>query len=256
MERFFKEATGLSAELDQHSRRLLRSYGNEWKRLPGENRTDGSASCGKRGFSIGFDLSQRFPDQRPGVGQMPCSRSWSPIQVCPMEQATAWRRLLGEPWELPNPQTDWTATDLHRLPGQIEFAALLPVVGHSYAEQLIRILDVHPELLSMTIYRPSDHHRNQDHRRQKPSPIAAFIHGASWVPLSSGGFSRVNKAWFTSEARTPRPVCQSLILVFAHCSTSASKQLEYFRMLGYRTMERPLLLGTSLKCLAIWLRKK
>ncbi|MCP4028020.1 MAG: hypothetical protein GY736_17170, partial [Sphingomonas sp.] len=119
----------------------------------------------------------------------------------PADQTLAWTQAVGTSTDYPNPFTAYTVSGGYRLPGQTDFAALAPIVGRLYAEQVLRVVDAEPERLKMHLFRPN---HSQRHERQIASPVEAFVRGASWIPTVRG-LMPLHHAWIGSESRTPPP---------------------------------------------------
>ncbi|RJT30822.1 hypothetical protein D3227_29940 [Mesorhizobium waimense] len=120
---------------------------------------------------------------------------------------------MGNGWAVTNPQTPYSASNLMRLPGQLDHEALAPIVAREYAEQVIRLINESPEILSFTIQRPL--HQHAPNTRSWPSPIAAFLRAAEWVPLASGVVVGIRDAWLPGpDSRTPPPLLPIAALDF------------------------------------------
>lgn len=199
LERLFERAAGLSAELDEHRTRLLRPYA-EWP-VAAHERGPWRMFLRKAGVSdilrlvpaISGSMPRGFPNYlQPALLQR---------ANLPAEQNARWKELLPNPWAVTNPQTDYTATNVYRLPGQLDFSTLAPVVGSAYAEAVVRVLEAMPGCVDMTVYRPG--HPHQPNTRSWASPVAAFLSSAAWIPLVDSGQAGLKRAWLPGEARTP-----------------------------------------------------
>ena len=174
LEALFENAIGISAELDQHRSGLLRRY-SDWQVAPSE-RDKWVTFLKKAGVS---DLLRPVPAI---TGSPP--RDWPAYlqnalaerSGLPAKQRAEWLKLMGNGWAVTNPQTLYSASIPMRLPGQLDYEALAPVVAREYAEQMIRLIEASPTILEFTISRPL--HPHAPNRRDWPSPIAAFIRSA------------------------------------------------------------------------------
>ena len=149
-------------------------------------RRPGSRFCARRGSSTILGLSP--PSLARLSASTPGSLPSALVQRAglPPDQARAWRALMAGERDLPNPQTDYTVSEVYRFPGQLDYEALALTVGQLYAMQVIRTLDAVPGLASMAVYRPSPQHRKAENRRLWPSPVASFLQRSAWMPLASG----------------------------------------------------------------------
>ncbi|ESY56845.1 hypothetical protein X744_21110 [Mesorhizobium sp. LNJC372A00] len=117
------------------------------------------------------------------------------------DQKNAWGGQLSRQEVLVNPNTEFTARDALRLPGQADYAEISKVAGDAYAVQIVRMLEEFPHLVSMTVYRPG--HPGAPNSRSWPSPAAAFLTSEHWVPIIGGGMQRLSEAWLPSPNETP-----------------------------------------------------
>ena len=228
LERLFESAAGLSAELDQHRSRLLRPY-SEWP-VPANERAPWRAFLRKAGVS---DILRLVPAI---AGQMP--RGWpSALQPAlvqradlPAAQGATWAELMPSAWSVTNPQTDYTATGVYRLPGQLDFAAVAPAVGPAFAEVVVRVLEAAPNCVDMTVYRPG--HPHQPNTRTWASPVAAFLRSAPWVPLADGGHASLSHAWIPGEGRTPPPLLPLVAIDVRRILAMSPRAAEILREAG------------------------
>lgn len=228
LERLFERAAGLSPEFDEHGARLLRPY-PDWP-VVADEREQWTAFLLKAGVS---DLL------RPVLaisGPMP--RGWpnalQPALIqrgnLPIDQRARWAELLPNPWDVTNPQTDYSAKSVYRLPGQLDFDILGPIIAPEYAEAIVRLLETMPEIVNMTVFRPG--HPQQPNQRNWPSPIAAFLRSAKWVPLADGRHVKLDKAWVPGEGRTPPPLLPLMSLDLRRVISACPKAAEILRNAG------------------------
>ncbi|MBZ9775047.1 ATP-binding protein [Mesorhizobium sp. CO1-1-8] len=228
IERLLDDAAGVSSELDQHRSRLLRPY-PEWPVTAGE-RSIWREFLRKAGVS---DVLRVVPAI---AGQMP--RGWpGALQTAlaqrsnlPAGQTARWKALLPDPAGVTNPQTDYTVESVYRLPGQLDFDALAPVVGPAYAEGVVRLLALMPESVGTTVFRPG--HSHQPNTRVWPSPIAAFLRSAPWVPLADGQRTELARAWLPGEGRTPPPLLPLMSLELRRVLNANPNASEILRKMG------------------------
>jgi hypothetical protein len=224
LERLFDRATGISTELDLHAQRLLRRY-SEWPVEPGHR--DGWVTfLHKAGVSDTLRPVPALPGTSPRSWPHALASTLTARAGLPKDQTDCWKSLMVSGDGLANPQTIYTTSGAMRAPGQIDFDALAPVVGEDYAREIIRMIERSPDVLRMTVFKP-DHPHAPD-RRQWPSPIASFVEGVAWVPLSQGDLERLQHAWLPgSEARTPPPllplVSPDLRDVLSRCEIAAEE---------------------------------
>ena len=225
LQRLFDSARGISTELDQHSLRMLRPYG-DWQVGSGELRAwvDFLRKAGVRDVLRPVP-AYSGPGPRVFPGQL--AQELSRRAGLPEDQSAAWLTLMGSGGDVPNPQTPRTASEVMRLPGQLDFAALTPVVAELYASEIVRLLEARPELLSITIYKCEAHHNYAPDRRSWPSPIAAFVKSVRWLPLVSGEMAPIGEAWLPgADTRTPPPllpiVAPSVRGLLARCEKAAT----------------------------------
>jgi hypothetical protein len=204
LERLFEAAKGISEELDELSGNLLLPYGDweigsqsrdEWVRFlkvagVSDHLRPTSVLQGQPVRADGSRLADALANRNTGIGE---------------GQRSAWLKLMREEAQLPNPLTPYTARDAFRLPGQTDHEALAPVVGKLYAIQVVRILEEAPDLMEMTVFRPSAHHSGATHKREWPSPLGTFVRTAAWMPLSAGGTAMLADTWMPGFDGNPPP---------------------------------------------------
>lgn len=211
LEALFERAVGISAELDQHGSRSLRRYA-DWPVAPNE-RDMWVAFLKKAGVT---DILRPVPViAGPSPREYPAHLQAILAQRSglPERQRRVWLESMGNGWAVTNPQTPYSANNLVRLPGQLDHDRLAPVVAREYAEQVIRLINDSPEILSFTIQRPL--HPHAPNTRSWPSPVAAFLRSAEWVPLASGNVVGIGNAWLPGlDSRTPPPLLPIAALDF------------------------------------------
>ena len=191
LERLFEQAHGISAELDAHARFLLRPYA-DWD-LPAQDRKTWADFLRKAGVvdhlrpvpAITGTAPRAYPSSLPAALVRRAG--------LPANQTQAWGALMAAQRYLPNPHTDYTASNVYRLPGQLDFDALAPVVGRSYAIEVIRALEAVPNLTTISVYRPQRPYA--ENRCSWPSSVAAFLQSSAWMPLASGNLAPLESAW-------------------------------------------------------------
>jgi len=211
LEALFERAAGISAELDQQGSRSLRRY-SDWP-VAANERDKWVTFLTKAGVC---DLLRPVPViTGPAPREYPAHLQSTLAQRSglPAEQRSKWLELMGNGWTVTNPQTPYSAFDLVRLPGQLDYDALAPVIAREYAEQVVRLIEVSPAILEFTIQRPL--HPYAPNTRRWASPIAAFIRSAGWIPLTSGRAVGIHDAWLPGlESRTPPPLLPIVSLEF------------------------------------------
>ncbi|RWI33316.1 MAG: ATP-binding protein [Mesorhizobium sp.] len=211
LEALFERAIGISAELDQHGSRSLRRYA-DWPVAPHE-REKWVAFLKKTGVK---DILRPVPViSGPSPREYPAHLQATLAQRSglPERQRKVWLESMGNGWAVTNPQTPYSASNLVRLPGQLDFDVLAPVVGREYAEQVIRLIDDSPDILSFIIQRPL--HQHAPNTRSWPSPVAAFLRAAEWIPLATGVVVGIRDAWLPGlDSRTPPPLLPIAALDF------------------------------------------
>lgn len=202
LERLFERAAGISTELDNHAERVLRRYA-DWPVASGD-RDNWEAFLRKAGVSDTLRPIPALPGSAPRAWPHALASTLAVRAGLPKDQTDCWKTLMGSRNNLANPQTIYTASGAMRAPGQLDFDALAPVAGPDFAREIIRMIERSPEVLRMTVFKP-DHPHAPD-RRRWPSPLAAFVRGVAWVPLSQGSLERLQAAWLPgTETRTPPP---------------------------------------------------
>ena len=191
LERLFEQAQGISAELDAHARHLLRPYA-DWGVHALERQTWANF-LRKAGVVDHLRPVPVITGTAPRVHPSSLPSALVRRAELPANQAQAWGALMAAQQYLPNPLTIYTASNVYRLPGQLDFDALAPVVGRSYAIEVIRALEAAPSLTTMSIYRP--HHPHAENRCSWPSSVAAFLQRLAWMPLASGSLAPLESAW-------------------------------------------------------------
>lgn len=229
IEALFERAAGISAELDQHGSRSLRRY-SDWPVAPNE-RDKWLTFLKKAGVS---DILRPIPViTGPAPREYPAhlQATLAERSGLPPKQRAKWRDLMGNGWAVTNPQTAYSAIDLVRLPGQLDFDALAPVVAREYAEQVVRLIEASPTILEFTIYRPL--HPHAPNKRIWPSPVAAFVRSADWVPLTDGRAVGICNAWLPGlESRTPPPPLPLASLEFRRELARHSRAADELRNAG------------------------
>ncbi len=229
LDALFERATGISSELDQHARRRLRPYA-DWQ-VTSNEREHWTVFLRKAGVS---DLLRTVPALAgPNPREWPQELKSAVLQRgnLPAAQRTAWDTLIGPTYLVPNPQTPYTTDAIPRLPGQLDHDALAPVVGREYAEQVVRLIGASPSILRFAIYRPS--HPQAPNRREWPSPIAAFVRAAKWIPLPNGSQVDILGAWLPGEeARTPPPLLPLAALEFRQALARNPSAADALRVAG------------------------
>jgi len=228
LQHLFETAAGLSTEIDQHRTRLLRPYA-DWA-VPANERSLWRTFLRKAGVS---DILRLVPAiSGPMPRGFPSALQPALLQKAnlPAEQRGPWGELMPNPWTVTNPQTDYTTSNVYRLPGQLDFAALAPVVGLAYAQAVVRVLEAHPNCVDMTVYRPG--HPHQPNTRNWASPVAAFLRSTAWIPLANGGQARLGQAWLPGEARTPPPLLPLMAIELRRTLAGCSKAAEILRRAG------------------------
>jgi len=202
LERLFDRAAGISTELDNHAERVLRRYA-DWPIASG-NRDNWETFLLKAGVSDTLRPVPALSGSAPRACPHALASTLATRAGLPKDQTDCWKALMGRGNNLANPQTIYTAISAMRAPGQLDFDALAPVAGPDYAKEIVRMIERSPEVLRMTVFKP-DHPHAPD-RRQWPSPLAAFVRGVAWVPLSQGSLERLQAAWLPgTETGTPPP---------------------------------------------------
>ncbi|QOZ06634.1 hypothetical protein XH96_03205 [Bradyrhizobium sp. CCBAU 51765] len=247
LQQLFEESAGQSQELDEQSSKLLRPY-REWQVSPGD--VEGWVNFLKKaGVSDHLKPLSAFAGPQPR-GQ-PSYLAWSFAQSVPIgdEQTEVWKVLLAGAASLPNPFTHYTANEAYRLPGQRDFAALTSAARKLFARQIVRMLEVQPSLLEMTVYRPQ--HSHAPNRKSFPSPIAAFVRGIAWIPVAKGGFEKISNAWLpASDGGTPPP-CISIVdwdfrSLLTRCESAlATLQIEGLQQYGSSSSAWPFLVAAG-----------
>lgn len=201
LQRMFEEAHGSSAELDLHATRLLAPFA-DWP-VKARDRDAWVTFMRKAGVVDHLRPVPLFSGPPPRPSGNDLINAVIQRASLPAAQSQAWRRLMLSEPALPNPLTNYTATDVLRLPGQSEHAALPFPAARLYALEVIRTLEGHPELARMTIYRPF--HQSAPHRRQWPSPVAAFLSIVEWLPLADGSLAETTQAWLPGDVGATPP---------------------------------------------------
>ena len=228
LERLFERAAGLSVELDEHQTRQLKPYA-DWP-VAAHERGPWRVFLRKAGVSDILRLVPAISGAMPRGFPNALQPALLQRANLPAEQNARWKELLPNPWAVTNPQTDYTASLIYRLPGQLDFAALAPVVGSAYAEAVIRVLEAMPDCVDMTVYRPG--HSHQPNTRSWASPVAAFLTSAAWIPLADGGQAGLRQAWLPGEARTPPPLLPLMALELRRTLATSPKAAEILRKAG------------------------
>jgi hypothetical protein len=201
LQRLLDEAAGLSAELDAHAARLLRSF-QDWP-VKDRDRDAWRTFLRKAGVVDHLRPVPAFSGPAPrelGGSLIDALVNRSNLPVAHRE---AWRRLMAAQTPLQNQFTPYTAAEVFRLPGQLDHSALAPVVGRLYALEVIRTLEARPGLPRISVFRPL--HSGAPNRASWPSPVAAFLDEAVWIPLSAGGLGRTARTWLPGHAAAPPP---------------------------------------------------
>lgn len=229
LEAFFDRARGLSAELDQGAGRLLRPWG-DWRARPDE-RENWTTFLRKAGISDLLRPVVAFTGASPR--DWPARLQEAIVQRTPLppEHVVKWRQLMGNGWNVTNPQTVYSASAVLRLPGQRDFETIAPVAAPDYAKQLTRLLEAQPAVLRFTISRP--HYPHAPNTRSWASPVAAFIHAAKWVPLADGNLASIEEAWLPgSEGKSPPPLLPLASLEFRQELARCPGAAEVLRQAG------------------------
>jgi hypothetical protein len=228
LQRLFDEAAGLSTELDEHAGRLLLP----WRgcRSGREPRERWQTFLRKAGVVDHLRRVPAFTGPPPRANGGELIDTLLPRTSLPTDQRDAWRRLMVEEATLPNPFTPYTIADAFRLPGQVDHRAFTPIARRIYALEVIRALDEQPELARMQVYRPE--HPGARNRHDWPSPVAAFLVEANWLPLASGGAIPTARAWLPGHGAMAPPGLE----VVDHAVVSAlmrhTKALDVLRTAG------------------------
>ncbi|TBC13026.1 sacsin N-terminal ATP-binding-like domain-containing protein [Rhizobium ruizarguesonis] len=197
LEAMLVEAQGLSAELDAQAEFLIKPY-RDWNVASGDQK-DWISFLQHAGVRDHLRPFLAFAGAPPRSHYGPPFDEMRRRAALPPDQTSAWSAAIGVPGDYPNPMTPYSITGAYRLPGQADFAALAPIVGRQYAEQVLRAIDADPGKLKMRLFRPN--HLHQQHERMIASPIEAFVRGASWVPTVRG-LVPLAQAWLRSDSHT------------------------------------------------------
>jgi hypothetical protein len=203
LDRLFDDAAGLSAELDTHAGRRLVPFA-DWEVKAGD-RDAWVKFLRKSGVVDHLRPVPAFAGTAPREMGYMLAPALARRAGLPTGQTAAWERRMQTASALANPNTIYTVSGAMRLPGQLDHPVLAAVVGRAYALQLIRTLEVHPDLPRMSVFRPSDHHQFAQNRVDWCSPIGAFISEAVWLPLADGSLAELSRAWLPGSAPTMPP---------------------------------------------------
>jgi hypothetical protein len=202
LEDLFERAAGCSRELDEQARNLLIPYA-EWRIAAGD-RDRWVRFLTRAGVVDHLRPVPAFsgpPPRTEGRSIADALAQRSPIDRV---QRNAWYALMThELLNLPNQYTPYSARDAYRLPGQADHQALAPIAGKLFALQVVRMLEAQPTLLEMTLYRPA--HPWAPNARAWPSPAGAFVRTAEWLPVASGEFVSLYRAWLPGSDGQPPP---------------------------------------------------
>lgn len=221
LQSLFEKAEGLSDEIDQQSQNLILPF-EKWL-VKDRNIGAWIEFLKKAGVSehlrpIPISSATRL---RSWPGYL--ASSLAQRVVIGEHQAEIWRDLMGEMITLPNPNTDYSATEVYRLPGQSDYEALAPFVAHEYARQVIRILEANPSLLTIKVFQTYHQYRGQ---HAWPSPISAFLKGVAWIPSSNASLQLIGDVWLPDpegrQAPPELPIVElDLRTLIAQCPSSS-----------------------------------